>query len=107
MPRSSDETTVAGPLSTTPITTPLAAFVFRREGEFWTLEYDGGVSRLKDALGLDTLSSTPRRVSLAALGARGAHLDAYLLDVKRTFDELVLGLASTPEQARESSGRRR
>ena len=37
---------------------------------------------------------------LGAIGARGAHLDAFLLDVKRTFDELVLALASTPEQAR-------
>jgi anion-transporting ArsA/GET3 family ATPase len=56
--------------------------------------------RLKDALGLGTLSGKPRRVSLAALGARGACLDAYLLDVKRTFDELVLALATSPEQAR-------
>jgi anion-transporting ArsA/GET3 family ATPase len=31
---------------------------------------------------------------------RGVHLDALLLDVKRTFDELVLALATTPEQAR-------
>src|SRR4029434_10103398 len=31
---------------------------------------------------------------------RAARLDAMLLDVKRTFDELVIGLASTPEQAR-------
>jgi anion-transporting ArsA/GET3 family ATPase len=56
--------------------------------------------RLKDALGLGTLSGKPRRVPLGRLGARGAHLDAYLLDVKRTFDELVLALASTPAQAR-------
>jgi len=56
--------------------------------------------RLKDALGLGTLSARPRRVSLASLGARTAHLDALLLDVKRTFDELVVGLAATPEQAR-------
>ncbi len=52
--------------------------------------------RLKDALGLGTLGDEPRRVPLG----RGVHLDAYLLDVKRTFDELVRGLASTPEQAR-------
>jgi anion-transporting ArsA/GET3 family ATPase len=56
--------------------------------------------RLKDALGLSTLDAKPRRVSLASIGARGAELDALLLDVRRTFDELVLGLASTPEQAR-------
>jgi len=52
--------------------------------------------RLKDALGLGTLDGKPRRV---ATGTPGVHLDAMLLDVKRTFDELVLGLASSPEQA--------
>src|SRR5262249_35359450 len=56
--------------------------------------------RLKDALGLGSLSSRPRRVPLASVGARGAHLDALLLDVKRTFDELVLAVAGSPEQAR-------
>jgi len=56
--------------------------------------------RLKDALGLSALAGRPSRVSLAAIGARGAHLDALLLDVKRTFDELVVALAPTPEQAR-------
>jgi anion-transporting ArsA/GET3 family ATPase len=56
--------------------------------------------RLKDALGLGVLGGKPRRVPLGAIGARHAHLDALLLDVKRTLDELVLGLASTPEQAR-------
>jgi len=52
--------------------------------------------RLKDALGLGALGDEPRRVPLG----RGVHLDAFLLDVKRTFDELVRGLAATPEQAR-------
>src|SRR5207249_4432858 len=56
--------------------------------------------RLKDALGLSSLAGRPSRVSLARIGARGAHLDALLLDVKRTFDELVQALAATPEQAR-------
>jgi len=51
--------------------------------------------RLKDALGITTLDGKPRRVPLG----RGHHLDAMLLDVKRTFDELVRGLATTPEQA--------
>jgi anion-transporting ArsA/GET3 family ATPase len=51
--------------------------------------------RLKDALGIGTLDGRPRRVPLG----RGIHLDAMLLDVKRTFDELVRGLATTPEQA--------
>jgi anion-transporting ArsA/GET3 family ATPase len=51
--------------------------------------------RLKDALGIGTLDGRPRRVPLG----RGTHLDAMLLDVKRTFDELVRGLASDPAQA--------
>jgi anion-transporting ArsA/GET3 family ATPase len=51
--------------------------------------------RLKDTLGLGTLDGKPRRVPLG----RGHHLDAMLLDVKRTFDELVRGLAPTPAQA--------
>jgi anion-transporting ArsA/GET3 family ATPase len=52
--------------------------------------------RLKDALGLDTLDGKPRRVPIAGASAP---LDAMLLDVKRTFDELVVGLATTPDQA--------
>lgn len=53
--------------------------------------------RLRDALGLDAAAGAPHRVPLA--GAPG-RLDAMLLDVKRTFDELVVGLASSPAQAR-------
>ncbi len=53
--------------------------------------------RLKDALGLDALDGRPKRVPLAG---EALPLDAMLLDVKRTFDELVRGLASTPDQAR-------
>ena len=52
--------------------------------------------RLKDALGLGSLGAGPRQVPLGA----GAHLDALLLDVKRTFDELVVGLSARPEHAR-------
>jgi anion-transporting ArsA/GET3 family ATPase len=53
--------------------------------------------RLRDALGLGDATGAPHAVHLAGHAAR---LDAMLLDVKRTFDELVTGLASTPEQAR-------
>jgi anion-transporting ArsA/GET3 family ATPase len=53
--------------------------------------------RLRDALGLGDATGAPHAVHLAGHAAR---LDAMLLDVKRTFDELVIGLASTPEQAR-------
>jgi len=54
--------------------------------------------RLKDALGLGALAGEPRPVPLGGL-APGARLDALLLDVKRTLDELVLGLAATPGEA--------
>ncbi len=53
--------------------------------------------RLRDALGLGDPAGAPHPVPLAGPAAR---LDAMLLDVKRTFDELVTGLATTPEQAR-------
>jgi anion-transporting ArsA/GET3 family ATPase len=53
--------------------------------------------RLRDALGLGDATGAPHPVPLAGAAAR---LDAMLLDVKRTFDELVIGLATTPEQAR-------
>src|SRR5262245_35039305 len=54
--------------------------------------------RLKDALGLEVIDGKPHRVPLDPTA--GGRLDAMLLDVKRTFDELVTGLASSPEQAR-------
>lgn len=51
--------------------------------------------RLKDALGLKRLGDTPRRVPLSGLGQvePGGRLEAMVLDVKRTFDSLVLALA--------------
>ena len=58
--------------------------------------------RLKDTLGLGRGDGAAARAARARGGARrraAAHLDAYLLDVKRTFDELIVALAA-PEQAR-------
>jgi anion-transporting ArsA/GET3 family ATPase len=49
--------------------------------------------RLKDALGLDALSTRPRPV---ALGNGAAPLDALALDTKRTFDELIGRFAPSP-----------
>jgi len=43
--------------------------------------------RLAQALGLTELDNTPREVTDA--GDRGGHLDAMMLDMKRTFDEVV------------------
>lgn len=52
--------------------------------------------RLAQSLGLTHLGSTPQPVP--GVGADGGRLDALMLDMKRTFDELVEAHA-TPEQA--------
>ncbi|MGH8794453.1 MAG: ArsA family ATPase [Stackebrandtia sp.] len=52
--------------------------------------------RLAQSLGLSELDNTPRAVA----GVDGAGLDAMMLDMKRTFDEVVLA-HTTPEQAGE------
>lgn len=59
--------------------------------------------RLKDTLGLGRLDERARRVPL---GAGPGHLDAMLLDVKRTFDELVRELAASAEDAERILGNR-
>jgi len=49
-------------------TPPRQRYVFKREGEYWTLDYQGQVSRLKDRSGiryLATLLANPRREILA------------------------------------------
>jgi anion-transporting ArsA/GET3 family ATPase len=58
--------------------------------------------RLKDALGLRHLDGRPRRVPLTG----GAHLDAQLLDVKRTFDDLVRALAGDAAHVQRILGNR-
>jgi anion-transporting ArsA/GET3 family ATPase len=57
--------------------------------------------RLADALGLDGLDNTPRRVALDGLDLpEGASLHALMLDRKATFDESVTRLSEDPESAR-------
>jgi anion-transporting ArsA/GET3 family ATPase len=51
--------------------------------------------RLAQSLGLDELGNEPRRVGV---GRKGGRLDAMMLDMKRTFDEMILELA-TEERA--------
>jgi len=53
--------------------------------------------RLAQALGLPELDNTPRRIEGIADG-EGGRLDAMMLDMKRTFDDVVLAHAS-PEKA--------
>jgi anion-transporting ArsA/GET3 family ATPase len=52
--------------------------------------------RLAQSMGIEQLDNTPRPVA----GVAGGRLDAMMLDMKRTFDEVVLSQAS-PEKARQ------
>ncbi len=54
--------------------------------------------RLAQSMGIETLDNTPRPVP--GVGAGGGSLDAMMLDMKRTFDEVVENQAS-PEKARQ------
>ena len=51
--------------------------------------------RLAQSLGIETLDNTPRPVR----GVGPGSLDAMMLDMKRTFDEVVLS-QTTPDKAR-------
>ena len=54
--------------------------------------------RLAQSMGIEALDNTPRPVP--GIGAEGGSLDAMMLDMKRTFDEVVESQAS-PEKARQ------
>jgi anion-transporting ArsA/GET3 family ATPase len=58
--------------------------------------------RLAQSMGIETLDNTPRPVAGVQGGrsAGGGRLDAMMLDMKRTFDEVVESQA-TPEKARQ------
>ena len=58
--------------------------------------------RLKDALGLDGLSTDPHPVALDG----GGHFDALALDSKRTFDALIERFAPSPETAKRIQANR-
>ncbi len=51
--------------------------------------------RLADALGLDELENTPRKIA----GDWDGELSAVMLDAKSTFDDLITRYSETPEQA--------
>ena len=55
--------------------------------------------RLAQAMGLPELDSTPRRIE-GIDTTKGGHLDAMMLDMKRTFDEVVLAHTS-PDKAQQ------
>jgi anion-transporting ArsA/GET3 family ATPase len=56
--------------------------------------------RLAQSLGLTELDNTPRRVDIGDGAANGGELHAMMLDMKRTFDEIVLTHAD-PERAQQ------
>jgi anion-transporting ArsA/GET3 family ATPase len=59
--------------------------------------------RLAQSMGIEALDNTPRPVAGVAAGhsgRNGGSLDAMMLDMKRTFDEVVEGQAS-PEKAKQ------
>ncbi len=57
--------------------------------------------RLAQSLGLDALDNTPHTVDTGpAVKAAGGRLDAMMLDMKRTFDEVVVA-HSSPDKARQ------
>ncbi|MDH2412621.1 ArsA family ATPase [Nocardioides sp. CER19] len=59
--------------------------------------------RLAQSMGIEQLDNTPRPVpgiSTGSTSGSGGSLDAMMLDMKRTFDEVVLQQAS-PEKARQ------
>ena len=66
--------------------------------------------RLANALGLEELENEPRLVSPDRLESHGidvqGELWAMMLDPKRTFDELIDRLSSTPERAAEVKANR-
>jgi anion-transporting ArsA/GET3 family ATPase len=55
--------------------------------------------RLAQSMGIERLDNTPRPVPGVSAGPTGGSLDAMMLDMKRTFDDVVLSQAS-PEKAR-------
>jgi anion-transporting ArsA/GET3 family ATPase len=55
--------------------------------------------RLAQALGVDLLSNSPHPVRLDGLGQGPGSLDAMMLDMRRTFDEVIERYARDAEQA--------
>jgi anion-transporting ArsA/GET3 family ATPase len=55
--------------------------------------------RLAQALGLDLLSNAPRPVRVKGLSRGPGSLDAMMLDMRRTFDEVIERYARDAEQA--------
>jgi anion-transporting ArsA/GET3 family ATPase len=79
--------------TTTAAALALAGALRRRQAAVITVD---PARRLKDALGMETLSTHPQRIPLANGAGR---LDALALDTKRTFDALIGRVAPTRDIA--------
>jgi anion-transporting ArsA/GET3 family ATPase len=77
--------------TTTAAALALAASLQRRRAGVITVD---PARRLKDALGLDSLSMEPHRVTFPA-----GHFDALALDAKHTFDAIIRRFAPNPTTA--------
>jgi anion-transporting ArsA/GET3 family ATPase len=92
-----------GGVGKTTLAAALAVEAARRGRRTLVLTIDPA-RRLADALGLDSLASTPQAIppeALHRLGVpEGGQLSAMMLDMKRTFDDLVERFAEN-EQARD------
>ena len=56
--------------------------------------------RLAQSMGIEALDNTPRPVAVSRRPTAAGSLDAMMLDMKRTFDEVV-ECQATPEKARQ------
>jgi Adenylate and Guanylate cyclase catalytic domain len=90
----------------TKIDQPLAANTFAREGDFWSLTYEGVVVRLKDSKGLRDIArliATPGREVAAVDLASGAHRDAGR--AASAIADLGLGVETDAGEALDAEAR--
>jgi anion-transporting ArsA/GET3 family ATPase len=90
----------SGGVGKTTVAASLALEAARRGRRVLVLTIDPA-RRLADALGVSALGNQPEALPRAALAALGVppqgNLSALMLDMKRTFDDLVERFAETPE----------
>ena len=88
----------SGGVGKTTVAAALGIAAARRAREAAVITVDPA-RRLKDALGLDALSSEPHRVELGNGAGGRIHFDALALDTKRVFDALIERVSPSPELA--------
>lgn len=80
--------------------TPAAGNVFRREGEYWTLAYEGDTARVKDSKGIRDLATL-----LARPGVQIAALDLVGASEGHSPSDTAAAASSAGEQALDSRAR--